>query len=74
MRSDKSRNSFSLCRARPFLASAASDGTVHVYTREGWVPTDWTRQALAGPRWRHISASEAVAVQRAITFGPGGGR
>ena len=51
------------------LASLAADGTVSRYTENGWLPTTLTPQALAGDRWRQISASQAVAAQRAITFG-----
>jgi hypothetical protein len=46
------------------LASVTADGTVHIYSADGWTPTDTPAQALSGPGWRAISASQAVAVQR----------
>jgi len=40
------------------------------YTPSGWMAAaDLTPAGLAGPGWRAISAPEAVAVQRAVTFG-----
>lgn len=43
------------------LASLAADGTISRYTESGWAPATLTAQALTGPGWRQISASEAVA-------------
>jgi hypothetical protein len=49
-----------------WAASLDTNGTTYRYTADGWKPADLSAAALAGPRWRAISAPEAVARQRAI--------
>ena len=52
------------------ISGPPSEANHFIATPTGWVPAnDLTPAALAGPGWRQISAQEAVAWQRAVTFG-----